>query len=30
MDVIFVLAVIVLYAMTHGLIWAIDRIRGAQ
>jgi hypothetical protein len=29
-DVIFLLAVIVLYAVTHWLIWAIDRLRSPQ
>jgi len=30
MDVIFVLAVIALYAVTHWLVWAIDRLRSPQ
>jgi hypothetical protein len=29
-DVIFLLAVIALYAVTHWLIWAIDRLRSPQ
>jgi hypothetical protein len=30
MDVVFVLTVIALYAVTHGLVWAIDRLRSPQ
>jgi hypothetical protein len=30
MDVIYVLVVIALYAVTHWLIWAIDRLRSPQ
>jgi hypothetical protein len=30
MDVVFVLAVIALYAVTHWLIWAVDRLRSPQ
>jgi hypothetical protein len=29
-DVIFLLAVIALYAVTHWLIWAVDRLRSPQ
>ena len=29
-DVIFLLAVVALYAVTHWLIWAIDRLRSPQ
>ena len=29
-DVIFLLAVIALYAVTHWLVWAIDRLRSPQ
>ncbi len=27
MDVVFVLAVAALYALTHWLVWAMDRLR---
>ena len=30
MDVVFVVAVIALYAVTHWLIWAVDRLRSPQ
>jgi hypothetical protein len=30
MDVVFVLAVIALYAVTHWLIWAVNRLRSPQ
>jgi len=30
LDPIFILAVVALYAVTHWLVWAIDRIRGPQ
>ncbi len=30
MDVVFVLAVIALYAVTHWLVWAIERLRSPQ
>jgi hypothetical protein len=30
MDVVFVLAVIALYAVTHWLVWAVDRLRSPQ
>jgi hypothetical protein len=29
-DIIFVLVIAVLYAVTHWLVWAIDRIRSPQ
>jgi hypothetical protein len=28
MDVVFILVVVGLYAVTHGLVWAIGRMRG--
>ena len=30
MDVVFVLAVIALYAVTHWLVWAVNRLRSPQ
>jgi hypothetical protein len=30
MDVIYVLIVVALYAVTHWLVWAIERIRSPQ
>jgi hypothetical protein len=30
MDVIYVLIVVALYAVTHWLVWAIERIRRPQ
>jgi hypothetical protein len=30
MDVVFVLAVVALYAVTHWLVWAVDRLRSPQ
>jgi hypothetical protein len=30
MDVVFVLIVIALYAITHWLIWAISRLKGVE
>jgi hypothetical protein len=30
MDVIYVLVVVALYAVTHWLVWAIERIRSPQ
>jgi hypothetical protein len=30
MDVVYVLVVVALYAVTHWLVWAIERIRSAQ
>jgi hypothetical protein len=28
MDIVFILIVAGLYALTHGLVWAISRMRG--
>jgi hypothetical protein len=30
MDVVYVLVVVALYAVTHWLVWAIERIRSPQ
>jgi hypothetical protein len=30
MDVVYVLVVLALYAVTHWLVWAIERIRSPQ
>ncbi len=30
MDVIFVLAVVALYGVTHWLVWAVERLRSPQ
>jgi hypothetical protein len=30
MDVVFVLTVIALYAVTHWLVWAVDRLGSPQ
>jgi hypothetical protein len=30
MDILYVLAVIALYAVTHWLVWALGRLRGPQ
>ncbi len=30
MDVVFILAVVALYAVTHWLVWAIERIRSPE
>jgi hypothetical protein len=30
MDVLYVLVVVALYAVTHWLVWAIERIRSPQ
>ena len=30
MDVIFILTIVALYAVTHALIWAVDRLRSPQ
>jgi len=30
MDVVFLLVVIGLYAVTHWLVWAVDRLRSPQ
>jgi hypothetical protein len=30
MDVVFVLAVVALYVVTHWLVWAVDRLRSPQ
>jgi hypothetical protein len=29
-DVVFILAMVALYAVTHWLVWAIERIRSPQ
>jgi hypothetical protein len=29
-DVVFIFAVVALYAVTHWLVWAIERLRGPQ
>jgi hypothetical protein len=30
MDIVYILAVIALYAVTHWLVWAIERLRSPE